>query len=119
MRWNGAAARRSSLAGLPARGGKKSVPTPRADGIRGSLTLSLRTHEVLPSMTRNSMSFRSAVVAGLLLIGGAVRAASAADDIVLYAKNATAVGGAWSRVADTTAAGGSRMANPDAGAAKL
>jgi endonuclease/exonuclease/phosphatase family metal-dependent hydrolase len=43
----------------------------------------------------------------------------APDDIVLYAKNATAVTGAWSRVDDATAAGGVRLANPDAGAAKL
>ena len=40
-------------------------------------------------------------------------------DIVLYAKNATAMSGTWSRVNDTTAAGGVRVANPDAGAAKL
>src|SRR4051812_28519803 len=69
-------------------------------------------------MNRNSTSFRSALVAGLLVLGGAARAASAADDIVLYAKNATTVAGAWSRVADSTAAGGTRLSNPDAGAAK-
>ncbi|MEO8075003.1 MAG: Ig-like domain-containing protein, partial [Acidobacteriota bacterium] len=40
-------------------------------------------------------------------------------DTVLYAKNATIVGGKWSVVADTTAAGGARMWNPDAGVAKL
>ena len=43
----------------------------------------------------------------------------APGNIVLYAKDATVVRGAWSVVADTTAAGGARMANPDAGAAKL
>ena len=40
-------------------------------------------------------------------------------DIVLYAKRATIVGSAWSPVNDTTAAGGVRISNPDAGAAKL
>jgi hypothetical protein len=44
--------------------------------------------------------------------------APAAGDIVLYAKNATVVQGAWSLISDTTAAGGARMANPDLGAAK-
>jgi putative Ig domain-containing protein/endonuclease/exonuclease/phosphatase family protein len=40
-------------------------------------------------------------------------------DIVLYAKNATTIAGAWVRVNDATAAGGVRLANPDAGAPKL
>jgi hypothetical protein len=40
-------------------------------------------------------------------------------DIVLHAKNATIVGGAWTVVADATAAGGARLANPDAGVPKL
>jgi hypothetical protein len=40
-------------------------------------------------------------------------------DIVLYAKNATSVTGSWQRVADAQAAGGTRMYNPDAGAAKI
>jgi hypothetical protein len=40
-------------------------------------------------------------------------------EIVLYASDATAIAGTWSLVADTTAAGGSRLFNPDKGAAKL
>src|SRR5262249_13098551 len=40
-------------------------------------------------------------------------------DIVLYAADATVISGAWSVVADATAAGGRRLANPDAAAAKL
>ena len=43
----------------------------------------------------------------------------AAGDIVLYSTEATAWSGTWRPVADTTAAGGQRMSNPDAGAAKL
>jgi hypothetical protein len=42
-----------------------------------------------------------------------------ADEIVVYAGLAASAHGAWSAVADTTAAGGKRMQNPDAGAAKL
>jgi len=40
-------------------------------------------------------------------------------DIVLYAKNAATVAGSWQRVNDTQAAGGVRIYNPDAAAAKL
>jgi endonuclease/exonuclease/phosphatase family metal-dependent hydrolase len=41
-----------------------------------------------------------------------------AADVVLYAAHATTVG-KWSVTADATAAGGTRLANPDAGAAKI
>ena len=40
-------------------------------------------------------------------------------EVVLYAAAATLVAGTWSLVADATAAGGARMANPDANAAKV
>jgi hypothetical protein len=40
-------------------------------------------------------------------------------EVVLYASAATRVAGTWSVVADPSAAGGARVANPDAGAAKL
>ena len=40
-------------------------------------------------------------------------------DIVLYAKNARTITGAWALVDDATAAGGVRIANPDAGVPKL
>jgi hypothetical protein len=40
-------------------------------------------------------------------------------EVVLYAAEASRIGGAWSLVADPTAAAGLRMANPDANAAKL
>ena len=45
--------------------------------------------------------------------------ATGTGDIVLWAKNAINITGAWSLVNDATAAGGVRIANPDAGAAKL
>jgi len=40
-------------------------------------------------------------------------------EVVLYAAEASRIAGAWSLVADPTAAAGLRMANPDANAAKL
>jgi endonuclease/exonuclease/phosphatase family metal-dependent hydrolase len=61
---------------------------------------------------------RPALALGALLLIGGARPAAAGDDIVLYARNASAHAGAWSVVADASAAGGARMANPDADAAK-
>ena len=46
-------------------------------------------------------------------------AAPTAGDIVLWAAEAPVKVGAWSVVADATAAGGNRIANPDANAAKI
>src|SRR6185295_9738683 len=48
----------------------------------------------------------------------AVRSGDGGDDIVLYAAEAP-VAANWSVVADATAAGGSRLQNPNAGAGKL
>jgi endonuclease/exonuclease/phosphatase family metal-dependent hydrolase len=44
---------------------------------------------------------------------------SSAQEIVLYASQAPVKAGNWSAVADPTAAGGARLANPDAGAGKV
>ena len=44
---------------------------------------------------------------------------SSAQEIVLYASQAPVKAGNWSSVADSTAAGGARLHNPDAGAAKI
>ncbi len=44
---------------------------------------------------------------------------SSAQEVVLYASQAPVKVGNWSAVSDSTAAGGARLANPDAGAAKL
>jgi len=46
-------------------------------------------------------------------------ASSNAEEIVLYARNAQRVAGAWRLVADASAAGGARVEHPDAGAAKV
>jgi len=45
--------------------------------------------------------------------------AASSSEIVLYAADATRIAGSWSLVADTTAAAGRRMSQPNAGAAKL
>jgi regulation of enolase protein 1 (concanavalin A-like superfamily) len=44
--------------------------------------------------------------------------AAGAGDIVLYAADTTVISGRWQKEADATAAGGFRLRNPDAGAAK-
>jgi endonuclease/exonuclease/phosphatase family metal-dependent hydrolase len=54
-----------------------------------------------------------------MLAGSAVSARAASSDVVLYAGQAPVRAGAWNVVSDTTAAGGSRISNPDLGAAKL
>ena len=50
---------------------------------------------------------------------GPVVTGGGSDEIVLYAITATAIAGTWTRIPDATAAGGARIGNPDAGAAKL
>jgi hypothetical protein len=42
-----------------------------------------------------------------------------AGDVNIYASNAPVIRGKWSRVSDSTAAGGFRLSNPNAGAAKV
>ena len=42
-------------------------------------------------------------------------AQAAPGDVVLYAADAVKIAGAWTRVADTTAAGGARLASTDSG----
>ena len=42
-----------------------------------------------------------------------------ADEVVIYAATSATAQGAWSVLSDSTAAGGKRLQNPDAGAAKL
>jgi endonuclease/exonuclease/phosphatase family metal-dependent hydrolase len=54
-----------------------------------------------------------------LLVGGTVSALAVSSDVVLYAGKAPVRAGSWNIVSDTTAAGGSRISNPDLGAAKL
>src|SRR3954466_3661430 len=56
-----------------------------------------------------------------VVVTSAVASATAqtSGDVVLHAQRATTVSGAWSRVADSTAADGVRLDNPDKGLPKL
>jgi len=54
-----------------------------------------------------------------LISGLAVFAHASSSDIVLYAAKAPVRKGTWAVVADSTAAGGKAMANPNLGAPKL
>jgi glucose/arabinose dehydrogenase len=53
-----------------------------------------------------------------LFVSG-IAAQPVSRDVVLYAADGTRVAGGWQLVADTTAAGGLRMSEPDGGAPKL
>jgi PKD repeat protein len=53
-----------------------------------------------------------------ITVTAAPSADPSATEIVLYASTAARVGSAWTLAADATAAGGARLQNPDAGAAK-
>ena len=68
---------------------------------------------------RISNSVRILFMGALVLAVGASTAVAGTGDIVLHARSASAKVGAWSLVNDTTAADGVRLANPDAGQAKL
>src|SRR5688572_15839347 len=72
-------------------------------------------------MEPQSRSFyiRWALIASVAAAALAPSPNSAAPaDVILRAAAATTVRGAWSVVADASAAGGSRMSNPNAGAPK-
>ena len=70
-------------------------------------------------MIRPSIHHLTAV-AVVLTIGMLIAAPAAAQtEIILHAKDTSAVMGDWQLVADSTAAGGSRVWNPDRGRAKM
>jgi len=66
-----------------------------------------------PPSEGTSQSFAAHVGVAQATSGGST------SDIVLYARDATAVAGSWQFVADSTAAGGARIWNPDAGVPKI
>src|SRR5688500_19052313 len=75
----------------------------------------------LPSIMMNSKTVRALFTSAVLLTAAVPVAGQTAanGDIVLHARRAVSITGAWSLVNDTSAAGGVRIANPDLGAAKL
>lgn len=74
-----------------------------------------------PRYGRGVFAAAAATLITLAQAASALAATPAAQngDIVLFAKNAAPVTGAWSQVADTTAASGTRVATVDVGAPKL
>jgi hypothetical protein len=58
------------------------------------------------------------ILVGLVILLTSVRTSSA-QDVVLYASQAPVKVGSYFSVADSTAAGGARLTNPDVGAAKI
>jgi endonuclease/exonuclease/phosphatase family metal-dependent hydrolase len=70
-------------------------------------------------MMQSYRTVRRALTIGAFLSAAASAATAGDTEIVLHAKRAAVVKGAWSAVSDSTAAGGIRLANPDGGIAKL
>jgi glucose/arabinose dehydrogenase len=66
-----------------------------------------------------SFSSRTAAANGPELLMSAADGSASTGDIVLYAAEATRIAGNWRLVADSTAALGQRMSEPNAGAPKL
>ena len=68
-------------------------------------------------------TFTRALLLGTAIVTAAAAPAaaqtSANGDVVLHAKSAAVMSGAWSLIGDATAADGLRLANPDNGAAKI
>jgi hypothetical protein len=56
---------------------------------------------------------------GTVAVYGLLPAVSKPKEVVLYAKRAQPIAGAWRVVSDATAAGGARIEHPDAGAVKV
>ncbi|PYR78054.1 MAG: hypothetical protein DMF86_07150 [Acidobacteria bacterium] len=61
----------------------------------------------------------AAAVALILAGGGIASAQTSTTDVVVYAADGRISGAAWQLVADATAAGGSRLWNPDQGVGKI
>ena len=73
-------------------------------------------------LLRSKAALSTTLMVSILCLGLVWRSsasAQSATDIVLYATDATTRAGNWEVVADSTAAGGARLHNPDAGAAKV
>src|SRR4051812_39928297 len=79
-------------------------------------------HSIRRGLLMYSTSVRALLLGAAMFMVSAPFAGAqtnANGDIVLHAKRATVLAGAWSKVSDSTAADGIRLENPDRGAAKL
>ena len=90
--------------------GQRQVTCATLAIIDGTHTVAARAFDAAGNMGESDL--HHVIVSGP--IGG-----SPPGEIVLYAKNAPVVAGRWQLVADSQAAGGARLWNPDASAPKL
>jgi PKD repeat protein len=92
----------------------------RSERTAGRTTVSFMLAGTAETASFASFASREAAASGPeLLISDGASPTPMPGEIVLYTRDAMAVSGAWRLVADATAAGGSRMFNPDAGAPKV
>jgi hypothetical protein len=89
----------------------------RAEKAAGRSTVSLLLRNTVRSSPATVFNAREASSNDPELVI-APETSGTADDIVLRAGDATTIAGLWRRLADTSAAGGFRLSQPDAGAPK-
>ena len=91
----------------------------RAEKAAGRSVVSLLLRNTLTSSPQTLLNARENTSNRPELLISQTASASPSSDIVLRAADATTVAGGWRLVADSTAAGGSRLSQPNAGAAKV
>jgi hypothetical protein len=91
----------------------------RAHVAAGHNTASLVLKNATATSSRVQFASREASSNRPQLVVSSAPPDAGASDVVMYAQDAAVVRGSWTFVADQTAAGGSRLRHPDAGAAKL
>ncbi len=91
----------------------------RSEKAAGRNVVSLIFRSNASSLPNLSFNAREAGANAPELLVAAESASTPSRDIVLYAGDRTRVAGGWRLVTDPSAAGGSRVSHPDAGAAKL
>jgi hypothetical protein len=89
----------------------------RGEKAAGRSTVSLLLRNTVTSSPATSFNAREASSNDPELVI-APQTSGTPDDIVLRAGDATTIAGLWRRLADTSAAGGFRLSQPDAGAPK-
>ena len=91
----------------------------RAEKAAGRSVVSLLLRNTLTSSPQTLLNARENSSKRPELLISQTASSSPSPDIVLRAADATTVAGGWRLVADSTAAGGSRLSQPNAGAAKV
>jgi hypothetical protein len=91
----------------------------RSEKAAGRSVVSLLLRNTLTSSPQTLLNARENASNRPELLVSQTASSSPATDVVLRAADATTIAGGWRLVADATAAGGSRLSQPNAGAAKL